>query len=228
MRQSRFVTRVTHVIHGTRVSRIVYVTHGTRAVAGAATRGRRNCRYARYIRYSYSRKRRNCPTRHRHTPSYTPLHAVTPPLHPLQLLEEETKLPNTTDATLLAKIKSSYDKHEAFSTHFKTPSLFTIKHYAGEVIYGADGWLQKSVELISPELVAAMRKSTLPLVAALFSQARVTLIPDPDRPPYSLHPLRPLRPLRPLHRRRSRRATRRSAPPRVRASRQLALSSPSS
>ena len=52
-----------------------------------------------------------------------------------QLINEETKLPNTSDETLLSKMNAAYGKSSAkenpYLTDFRAPTVFTIKHYAG-------------------------------------------------------------------------------------------------
>ena len=101
----------------------------------------------------------------------------------IPMLEEESKLPNTTDKTLLDKLNAKFadGKHPRYSTHFKTPTVFTIVHYAGDVVYnpfgdtkddgkfeGTLGFLEKSVDNISPELISSLRASAAPIVSSLF------------------------------------------------------------
>ena len=90
----------------------------------------------------------------------------------MQLLEEEVRLPNTTDATLLAKMNATYGgaAYPAYATDFKRPTVFTIRHYAGDVVYDPAGFLEKSVENVSADLTAALSLSTKPLVALFFHQ----------------------------------------------------------
>ena len=53
------------------------------------------------------------------------------------MVDEESKLPNTSDKTLLDKLNARFaeGRHSRYATQLKTPQLFTIKHYAGDVTY---------------------------------------------------------------------------------------------
>ena len=104
----------------------------------------------------------------------------------LQLLDEEVRLPRTSDATLLAKMNGAFapstgmvpgkgGNHAAYEVDFRqvggqAGGLFTIKHYAGDVRYSISGFLEKSVENISSELVGALLASSNTLAALLFQQ----------------------------------------------------------
>ena len=87
------------------------------------------------------------------------------------MVDEESKLPNTSDKTLLDKLNARFaeGRHSRYATQLKTPQLFTIKHYAGNVVYAVEGFLEKSIDNISADLIAALKASTAPVVAALFS-----------------------------------------------------------
>ena len=94
----------------------------------------------------------------------------------MQLLEEETRLPNTNDKTLLAKMNAAYApqgkgaSESRYTVDFKRPDVFTVRHYAGDVVYDPVGFMEKSVENVSADLSAALTKSTKPMVALLFTQ----------------------------------------------------------
>ena len=94
----------------------------------------------------------------------------------MQLIDEETRLPKTTDKTLLDKMNAQFapagPKNGAsmYATDFRHPELFTVKHYAGDVVYAVKNFLEKSVENVSADLVTALSKSSKPLFANLFSQ----------------------------------------------------------
>ena len=89
------------------------------------------------------------------------------------MVDEESKLPNTSDKTLLEKLNASFaqGKHPRYATSLKRGSedCFSVKHYAGDVLYAVTGFLEKSVDNISAELIAALKSSSAPVVAALFS-----------------------------------------------------------
>ncbi|KAJ9153639.1 hypothetical protein P3X46_027059 [Hevea brasiliensis] len=64
------------------------------------------------------------------------------PLGLLSLLDEESNFPNATDLTFANKLK----QHLSSSPHFKTERgrAFAIHHYAGEVVYDTNGFLEKN------------------------------------------------------------------------------------
>jgi myosin heavy subunit len=89
-----------------------------------------------------------------------------------QLIDEETKLPNTSDETLLSKMNAAYgkssDKENPYFTDFRAPTVFTIKHYAGAVVYTVADLLEKSTEILSLELTNATRGSGAPVISEIF------------------------------------------------------------
>ena len=101
----------------------------------------------------------------------------------IQIIDEEVRLPKVSDrGTLLPKMNAAFGgdgagkgAHPAYGTDYRTreaqESLFTVKHYAGDVVYVIDGFLEKSMENISAELVAAVKQSSKPLIATLFTQS---------------------------------------------------------
>ena len=59
-----------------------------------------------------------------------------------------------------------------FYTHFPTkPGQFGVKHFAGEVVYHADNFLEKNRDVISSSLTSTCQASTNPLVAKVFETA---------------------------------------------------------
>ena len=104
-----------------------------------------------------------------------------------QILDEEVHLPKTTDQTLLQKLSVAFGSeagkaggHPMYSTDFKRPGLFTVRHYAGPVEYAVEGFLAKSEESISLGLVQATKASSKPLVSSLFTMqsARRSVVLD--------------------------------------------------
>ena len=93
----------------------------------------------------------------------------------------QVRLPKVTDrGTLLVKMNDAFGGnaagrggHPAYRTDYRTreakESLFTVRHYAGDVVYCIDNFLEKSLENISAELVGAVSQSTSQVVASLFN-----------------------------------------------------------
>jgi myosin-5 len=126
----------------------------------------------------------------------------------LALLDEESRLPSGTDPSFLQKLHNQLDKAE-FKDVFKKPrfgnSAFTIAHYAVDVTYEAEGFLEKNRDTVPDEqlnLLASTKNQFLKEVldAALASSKpaepstpsnfsdtssqgsrRSSMIPDPGR-----------------------------------------------
>ncbi|KIM28753.1 hypothetical protein M408DRAFT_329210 [Serendipita vermifera MAFF 305830] len=126
----------------------------------------------------------------------------------LSLLDEESRLPAGTDASFLQKLHSQLDKPQ-YKDVYKKPrfgtSAFTIAHYAVDVTYEAEGFLEKNRDTVPDEhlnLLASTKNSFLKEVldAALASSRptepgspvnfsdsssqgsrRSSMIPDPGR-----------------------------------------------
>lgn len=92
----------------------------------------------------------------------------------MSILEEECMFPKATDTTFKAKL---YDNHLGKSNNFQKPrnvkgkqeAHFSLVHYAGTVDYNIQGWLQKNKDPLNETVVGLYQKSSLKLMATLFS-----------------------------------------------------------
>merc|ERR1712050_391210 len=94
------------------------------------------------------------------------------PMGVFAILEEQSIVPKATDETFKQKL---YEKHEKKSSAFvkpkvgkKTVAHFICKHYAGDVGYNLDGWLDKNKDPLNPSVVELLQKSKWGLVKVLF------------------------------------------------------------
>merc|ERR1712142_727613 len=94
------------------------------------------------------------------------------PMGVFAILEEQSIVPKATDETFKAKL---YETHEKKSTAFikpkvgkKTVAHFICKHYAGDVGYNLDGWLNKNKDPLNPSVVELLQKSKWDLIRVLF------------------------------------------------------------
>eukprot|EP00929_Paragymnodinium_shiwhaense_P007738 TRINITY_DN111650_c0_g1_i1.p1 TRINITY_DN111650_c0_g1~~TRINITY_DN111650_c0_g1_i1.p1 ORF type:complete len:1685 (+),score=409.16 TRINITY_DN111650_c0_g1_i1:39-5057(+) len=79
----------------------------------------------------------------------------------LSILEEELSMPKATDQTFLAKVFKAHEKHaRMIKPKFSGTLNFGIRHFAGEVTYGADGFLDKNVDKPPEEAPAIFGAST--------------------------------------------------------------------
>uniref|UniRef100_G1RYH6 Myosin-6 n=1 Tax=Nomascus leucogenys TaxID=61853 RepID=G1RYH6_NOMLE len=96
------------------------------------------------------------------------------PMGIMSILEEECMFPKATDMTFKAKL---YDNHLGKSNNFQKPrnikgkqeAHFSLIHYAGTVDYNILGWLEKNKDPLNETVVALYQKSSLKLMATLFS-----------------------------------------------------------
>merc|ERR1712142_840682 len=94
------------------------------------------------------------------------------PMGVFAILEEQSIVPKATDETFKAKL---YETHEKKNPAFVKPKVgkksvahFICKHYAGDVGYNLDGWLDKNKDPLNPSVVELLQKSKLELVKVLF------------------------------------------------------------
>jgi myosin V len=85
----------------------------------------------------------------------------------LDLLDEECRFPNGSDKSFLDKIKTEIPKKGELISDFlgkdplELPDTFTINHFAYNVIYAADGFLEKNRDLIPNEIVKILKNQEI-------------------------------------------------------------------
>ena len=67
----------------------------------------------------------------------------------LSMLTEECLFPKGTDTSYLGKLNSAFKRHEAFVELKTSPNEFAVRHFAGEVTYAVDAFLEKNKDPIS-------------------------------------------------------------------------------
>merc|ERR1712142_716106 len=94
------------------------------------------------------------------------------PMGVFAILEEQSIVPKATDETFKAKL---YETHEKKNPAFVKPKVgkksvahFICKHYAGDVGYNLDGWLDKNKDPLNPSVVELLQKSKWDLVKVCF------------------------------------------------------------
>ncbi|XP_069069852.1 unconventional myosin-VIIb [Pleurodeles waltl] len=96
------------------------------------------------------------------------------PMNLISLIDEESKFPKGTDATMINKLNSHHGQSSIYlppkSVH---DTKFSINHFAGIVHYESKGFLEKNRDLLSSDLVLLIHSSTNKFLKDLF-QARTT------------------------------------------------------
>mmetsp|Transcript_9650 Transcript_9650/g.18159 ORF Transcript_9650/g.18159 Transcript_9650/m.18159 type:complete len:1426 (-) Transcript_9650:410-4687(-) len=84
------------------------------------------------------------------------------------LLQEQCQMGrNMDDAKLVDLFQSHLHKHPDFSTAKFSPSSFVVKHYAGDVSYNSDGFLEKNKDSLHDDLQAVLTSSKCPFITRL-------------------------------------------------------------
>ncbi|OAY44713.1 hypothetical protein MANES_08G174100v8 [Manihot esculenta] len=86
----------------------------------------------------------------------------------IALLDEACMFPKSTHETFAQKMYQTYKGHRRFSKPKLARTDFTINHYAGDVTYQADQFLDKNKDYIVAEHQALLNASKCPFVANLF------------------------------------------------------------
>ncbi|XP_038208030.1 myosin-IIIb-like isoform X2 [Zerene cesonia] len=89
------------------------------------------------------------------------------PMGLLALLDEESRFPRSTDRSLIEKFHRNIKSK--FYVRPKSDAIcFAIHHFAGRVVYQADGFLEKNRNFLPPEVVQLMRQSQYDVIRFLF------------------------------------------------------------
>ncbi|KAF3784216.1 Myosin-12 [Nymphaea thermarum] len=86
----------------------------------------------------------------------------------IALLDEACMFPKSTHETFAQKMYQTYKNHKRFSKPKLARTDFTINHYAGDVTYQADQFLDKNKDYVVAEHQALLNNSHCPFVANLF------------------------------------------------------------
>ncbi|CAH2305349.1 unconventional myosin-X-like [Pelobates cultripes] len=88
----------------------------------------------------------------------------------LALINEESRFPKGTDFTLLEKLNVQHANNPHFVKPRVTENQFGIKHYAGEVMYDVQGFLEKNRDTFRDDILNLLRDSRLDFIYDLFEK----------------------------------------------------------
>ncbi|XVE89949.1 hypothetical protein DITRI_Ditri20bG0037300 [Diplodiscus trichospermus] len=86
----------------------------------------------------------------------------------IALLDEACMFPKSTHETFANKLYQTFKAHKRFVKPKLSRTDFTIAHYAGEVLYQSDQFLDKNKDYVVPEHQDLLSASKCPFVAGLF------------------------------------------------------------
>eukprot|EP00039_Didymoeca_costata_P018541 m.333902 g.333902 ORF g.333902 m.333902 type:complete len:1372 (+) comp17243_c0_seq1:84-4199(+) len=90
----------------------------------------------------------------------------------IPILDEQSIFPKATDKTLVDKYKGTYGKGKVAAYVEQTLRMkgdFAVKHYAGEVVYSAEGWLEKNKDPLNESVVSLFKESSNSFMKTLWS-----------------------------------------------------------
>eukprot|EP00756_Hemistasia_phaeocysticola_P030292 Hpha_TRINITY_DN16281_c3_g1::TRINITY_DN16281_c3_g1_i1::g.14845::m.14845/K10357/MYO5; myosin V len=85
----------------------------------------------------------------------------------LSLLDEEVQLGKGTDLSFAEKLGDSQGKHPSYVKNRTDKTQFSIKHYAGTVTYGVEGWRAKNMDTLGDLLRATLGSSADRFIAGV-------------------------------------------------------------
>ncbi|KAG7302890.1 hypothetical protein JYU34_012876 [Plutella xylostella] len=95
------------------------------------------------------------------------------PVGILHLLDDESNFPRASDASFLEKCHYNHALNELYSRPRLGANEFGIKHYAGQVWYNVEGFLDKNRDALRADVLELLCSSEVPLVAEMSTQLRV-------------------------------------------------------
>ncbi|XP_049743897.1 unconventional myosin-VIIb [Elephas maximus indicus] len=91
------------------------------------------------------------------------------PMSIISLLDEESRFPQGTDITMLQKLKSVHAHNKAFLQPKTIHDVrFGIAHFAGEVYYETEGFLEKNRDVLSTDILALVYSSNNKFLKEIF------------------------------------------------------------
>ena len=96
------------------------------------------------------------------------------------MLDEEGVLPRGSEAKFVNRLHAVFDETPAtksayYARNRRKPNDFAVRHFAGEVTYTVDGFLEKNKDSLAPALLHLVKISTLTILNVLAAP-----VPDPD------------------------------------------------
>lgn len=92
---------------------------------------------------------------------------LTRPLGLLALLDEESRFPRATDRSLTEKFHNNV-KSKYYVRPKSDAICFAVQHFAGRVVYQADGFLEKNRSFLPAEVIQLVRQSQYSMIRFLF------------------------------------------------------------
>eukprot|EP00808_Paulinella_micropora_P018987 g73411.t1 len=89
----------------------------------------------------------------------------------LAVVDEELKMPKGSDLGFVNKLHDKQASTECYAKIVSLPDHFTVKHYAGDVIYNSEGFLVKNNDKMSDDLFSTAEKSAMPFLKTIMADS---------------------------------------------------------
>nr|XP_050849060.1 unconventional myosin-XV isoform X2 [Vespula vulgaris] len=96
------------------------------------------------------------------------------PVGILHLLDDESNFPKATDLSFLEKCHYNHALSELYSRPRMNSAEYAIKHYAGQVWYNVEGFLDKNRDTLRADVVELLISSKISMVSKMFQHVRTT------------------------------------------------------
>nr|KAJ3417910.1 Myosin type-2 heavy chain 1 [Polyrhizophydium stewartii] len=99
----------------------------------------------------------------------------------LDLLDEESRLPSGADSSLITKLYQRFGtaQHKFFEKPRFGQAAFTVKHYACDVTYDIEGFIDKNKDTVADEQLAMLNESTFEFLREV---VKIEAEPEPEKP----------------------------------------------
>nr|GMC51843.1 myosin-2-like isoform X1 [Ipomoea batatas] len=95
------------------------------------------------------------------------IHLAKKPIGLIALLDEESNFPKATDLTFTNKLKEHLKTNQCLKG--ERGGAFSIRHYAGEVLYSASGFLEKNRDLLHSDIIRLLSSCSSQLLQLFIS-----------------------------------------------------------
>lgn len=89
------------------------------------------------------------------------------PLGILNMTDEEIRIPKGSDHTLLTRLDKEFASHKYYLKRKLGHPVFTVEHYAGQVSYLIEGFLEKNKDLLENDISNVIMSSSDPIISSL-------------------------------------------------------------
>eukprot|EP00808_Paulinella_micropora_P021135 g79262.t1 len=89
----------------------------------------------------------------------------------LPMLDEELVVPRGTDSTYVDKLHKKQKENKVYKSVLKDPMSFVISHYAGDVTYTVEGFLEKNRDRLTDDLLELLVGSKSSFINELFPKS---------------------------------------------------------